>query len=389
MGINLVCSCGTPLWAGDAMAARHIECPRCGAVVGVPSLQVARPGSEANWVMAEEGRHGARLPSPRTVADAEEVVHALRAWPQVVGLGLAWAACVACPAALLPALHNPPADPALLLPLAGCWLLVTLALAGVTSGLLDCTLAGAATGEAPRMPWPETDLLVVLRRLGRWVCTVAASWGRRRSRADDRVEFVRRSLGLGPTAAGHGRRVPRRQPAGGPRGRGGAALGRAVTDLLLEVRTLGRWLFAFLAGPAPLAVAGFFYWLHGGDLGLLDWLILAEMGVLAVSYWVLAVAAAGERERWLDANPLAVARLVARLGDRALVVAVAALVALAHGWLAVAALAEVYRSAWAWLWLACGGLSGLFLATFLFRLLGVGCYGRPALPPWDRSSPEL
>ena len=160
-----------------------------------------------------------------------------------------------------------------------------------------------------------------------------------------------------------------------------------MTDLLLEVRTLGRWLFAFLAGPAPLGAAGFFYWLHGGDLGLLDRLILAEMGVLAISYWVFAVAAAGERERFLDANPLAVARLVARLGERALVVPVAALVALAHGWLAVAALAEVYRSAWAWLWLACGGLSGLFLATFLFRLLGVGCSRSSALPSADQAGP--
>src|SRR5262249_38815266 len=47
-------------------------------------------------------------------------------------------------------------------------------------------------------------------------------------------------------------------------------------DLLLVARSLARWLFVFLTVPAPLAAAGFAYWLHGGDLGLLDDMILAE-----------------------------------------------------------------------------------------------------------------
>src|SRR5262249_17500 len=37
-------------------------------------------------------------------------------------------------------------------------------------------------------------------------------------------------------------------------------------DLRLAVRSLGRWLFAFLAGPVVAAAVGFFYWLHCGEV---------------------------------------------------------------------------------------------------------------------------
>jgi hypothetical protein len=356
MTIKFVCSCGKHLRARDDMAAHRVLCPRCRSLVGVPSLQPTHPGTAANPMTPEERRRNARQRAPvaaegvraATAVDAlvdaaglspdglapatdaprrdpSEVVtlraapprrrearwyHCLgypfRAWPLVLVLGFAWGYWVAGLAVLPLVADKLAGDPSHVRLAAGGWLLVTLALAGFTAGFLDCTLAAAAAGEVVRVRWPGTDVLLV-------------------------------------------------------------------------VRSLGRWLFAFLAGPAPLAAAAFFYWLHGGDLGLLDWLILAEMGVLAISYWVFAVAAAGERERFLDASPPAVARLLRRLGPRALVVPVAALGALALGRLAWTAVEETHHTLAAWLSLPVVGIGGAFLATFLFRLLGMWCFRtRPA-----------
>ena len=50
-----------------------------------------------------------------------------------------------------------------------------------------------------------------------------------------------------------------------------------------------------------------------------------------------------------------------------------------HGWLVLAALADVHDRPAAVLLLPLSGVSGVFLATFLFRLLGMWCYrSRPA-----------
>jgi hypothetical protein len=355
MSIKFVCSCGKHLRARDDMAARRLLCPRCGAPLGVPSLQPTHAGTVANPMTPEERRRNARRRPPAPVAEdgicAATAVDAVRppdttlpsrgpvdlvslrrkppryreprwyhclaypcrAWPLVLGLGLAWAVWLACSVALAPVAHQA-ADPARPWVLAATWLLATLSLAGYTAGVLDCALVSAAAGEVLRVRWPGGDLLLI-------------------------------------------------------------------------VKSLGRWLFAFLAGPVLLLGAGFAYWLHGGDLGPLDSLILAELGVLAVTYWALAVAAAAERERFLDANPLAVARLGYRLGARALVVPVAAAAVGAHGWLALAALATIHERGVAVVLLLPCGVSGLFLATFLFRLLGMWCH-RSHQPAPEPPSPH-
>jgi hypothetical protein len=75
-------------------------------------------------------------------------------------------------------------------------------------------------------------------------------------------------------------------------------------------------------------------------------------------------------------NPLRVAELAERLGWRALVAAILApLLALPHVLLAVRASAELHdRIGIGLLQTALCCLSGLYWATFLFRLLGVWCY---------------
>lgn len=379
MSIKFVCSCGKHLRARDDMAARRVLCPRCRSLVGVPSLQPTHPGTVAGPMTPQERLRHARQRAPVPTAAAAPAADAFaeappppdpaaavtvrkkprrqrearwyhclaypcRAWPLVLALGLGWAGWAAGTVALLPVVQDLPGGPDRLgLPGAG-WLLVTLLLAGYTWGFLDCTLIAAAAGEVAWVRWPGRDLLLVFR-------------------------------------------------------------------------SLVRWLVALLAGPVLLFAAAFAYWLYGGDLGRLDWLILAELGAVAVAWWIFAVAAAGERERFRDANPVTVARLVYRLGYGGLVVLAAGAVAVGHGWLVVAALEALNGSpaatvprpqlvvdrfsfapvvprpdlpalesllgAGCVLVLAC--LSGVFLTTFLFRLVGMWCYrSRPAAAPDTR-----
>jgi hypothetical protein len=388
MSIKFACSCGKHLRVRDAMAGRRVMCPRCGAPAGVPSLQPTHVGTAANPMTPEERRLQARLRPPhpmpnegiRTATPADSItggttlvtsapnaagkaaprarpkrrrearwyhclVYACRAWPLVFGLGLAWAVWAVWTVVLPPILFESAPDPARPWLAGGVWLLATLVLLGYTGAFLDCALTAAAAGEVAYVRWPGADLR-------------------------------------------------------------------------LTVKSLGRWLLALLAGPAVFAGAGFSHWLHGGDLTFLDWLILAEVGVLAVAYWVLAVAAAAEHERFRDINPLAVARLGHRLGWGTLVILAAAALALAHGWLIVAALADLRRGlpgasisrhiisralppppvppttfggfveAGIGLTLTC--ISAVFLATFLFRLLGMWCYRSQFLPtPEATASPAL
>jgi hypothetical protein len=150
-------------------------------------------------------------------------------------------------------------------------------------------------------------------------------------------------------------------------------------DFVLALKSGARWLMCFLAGPAIPAGLSVLYWIHAGELAFLDWLILVELNILAVSAWFLLLLAANQHARLRDANPLRVLELIQRLGHRLVAWAVfAAVVVLAHGWLASVALEKLHRD------VATGGsllflawISGLLFAGFLFRWVGVWIY-------WDR-----
>src|SRR6185437_14260155 len=144
-----------------------------------------------------------------------------------------------------------------------------------------------------------------------------------------------------------------------------------------------RWLFCFLAGPIVLVALAGYYWLYGGDLTRLDWLIVAELGTLAIAYWMLAIVATNESNRLRDANPLRVAQLIYRLRYRAIVpVLVVPALVFVHGLVALFALAELHRpTILGWPMLLAFWCSALFWATFLLRWLGVWCYRNPRMPP--------
>ena len=359
MSIKFVCSCGKHLRARDAMASRRSVCPRCGAPVGVPSLQPTHRGAPAAGPLSPQERvRLARLrrragdafpeegiqtvtavadvtdtarphPGPPTVTTpaAGEVVvvrghrrrpdarwyhcllYACRAWLLVLALAVALTVPTESAALSLGEFDDLRADPWRTALLGWIGVVLTGAVLGYVFGFLDCSLAAAAAGEVKRVRWPGND------------------------------------LGL-------------------------------------AFRSLCRWVFAFLTGPVLGAAAAFFYWLHCGELTWLDGVILAELGVLTLGCWVLAVAAAGRRDRTLDANPWRAAELAYRLGPRTLLVLVAAAGLLAHGWLMAGAVEELHRHpvGGALGLLVCWG-SALFLATVLFRLLGVWCHRLQAAAP--------
>jgi hypothetical protein len=149
-------------------------------------------------------------------------------------------------------------------------------------------------------------------------------------------------------------------------------------DLLLITRSFIAWVLAAASAPAPLAVIGFYYWLYCGDLQLVDWIILIELGVVGAGYWLLAVLAVSLGERLRDLNPWRVADLAERLGWRALAAAmIAGLLFLSHGLMAIWTTGRLHDDLLAGL-LAAGlcWISWMYWATFVFRVLGVWCYQR-------------
>jgi hypothetical protein len=150
-------------------------------------------------------------------------------------------------------------------------------------------------------------------------------------------------------------------------------------NLSQALKSGSRWLICFSAGPALPACASLLYWIYSGDLGFWDWLILAELNVLALTSWLLLLLAVNRHDRLRDLNPARVVEMIRRLGHRLVAwAAFASVVGLAHGWLAVVALERLHHEfAAGWSLLFLSWTSGMLFATFLFRWVGVWFY-------WDR-----
>jgi hypothetical protein len=288
MTIKFVCSCGKRLRARDEMAARRSMCPRCGAPVGVPSGQPAVRGASAGpMTPAERVRARRHLPSPQPFdpsAVAPEPAapqpfdpgHAEpqgardrppprrargRGWP----LEQHWYESLLYPCRAVP----------LVLGLAAALTVLTGGLAMGLPEVLDELRAGPAQRWLFCLP-----VLLVLPLIPGYACA-----------------FL--DCTLASAAAGEARYV--RWPA---------------ANFGLIMKSAAAWLGCLLAGPVVPAAVGFFYWLDCGDPDILDWLIVAELGILAVGYWLLLLLVVNRRDRLRDANPARVADLVDRLGHR-------------------------------------------------------------------------
>lgn len=114
------------------------------------------------------------------------------------------------------------------------------------------------------------------------------------------------------------------------------------------VRSLVRWGLCLACGPVLFFFAALEYWVHCGDVRLLDGLILAELTAAGFGCWVLALvvtAPLGETAEPPSRHPLDILR---RFDRRRMLTGVALLaVALAHAGLGIVALLQL-RGTWLW-----------------------------------------
>ena len=346
MPIKFVCSCGKHLRARDEMASRRSLCPRCGAPVGIPALQPTHRGTTLGPMSLVEGQRirqavfATGLSSPAEARQSSPSQQGRETVPQpgVPLPGSGWR-------------HRRWVEThwyeSLLLP-RGAWPLVLV---------LSFVLTAFCGSIALSVP----GLYSILRAEGSWLFWLCAPF-----------------LSIPLLVLGYGSGTLDCVLASAMAGEVGHIRwpGRNVD---LALRSGVRWLVCFLAGPVVPAGTSVLYWIHAGELGLLDWIILVELNILAISVWFLLLLAANQQNRLRDINPVRVIELIRRLGQRLLGLAVfAAAVVLAHGWLASLALEKVHHeTALGWLLLFLSWISGMFFATFLFRWVGVWLY-------WDR-----
>jgi hypothetical protein len=346
MSIKFVCRCGKHLRARDEMASRRSRCPRCGAPVGIPSLQPTHRGAPLGPMTLVHRQRTAQATlaptncTPDQASSSSELAsrdagrdrQAVRpfrlnwrsrrwvethwyqclllprgAWPLLLGLACVMTLFSGGLALGLPALVNDfRAQESWFLWLAWPLLLIPLTVLGYASAFLDGVFASAMAGEVGHVAWP----------------------------------------------------------------------GR---NLVLALRSGARWLTCFLAGPIVPAGLSILYWIHAGDLGLLDKLIVAELNTLAIAVWFLLLLSLNYHERLRAVNPVRVLGLIQRLGHRlvalALFMAVMLLAFAGSAWVGLEKLHHGVAQGWLWLFLS--WMSGMFFASFVFRWVGVWFY-------WDR-----
>jgi hypothetical protein len=342
VSIKFICSCGKHLRARDNMAARRSMCPRCGAPVGVPSLRPTHAGTLAAPMTPQERRQLQHL-GKRPDALAEEPPATLTAdLPsfEPPAISVKQPSCVRLPRQLetdwLECLAYPFFNGKLLLMLA---FVLTL-------------LSGAMILLIPQLP-PFAAMSA-----DQWLTCSALLF----------TFFLFLVLACAIVECALKTALDGRGP--------GAYLPSGAIAVL---KCVLRWLICFLAGPLVLLALAGYFWLYGGDLTPLDCAIVAELLVLAIAYWLLAMVCSCEHDRLRDANPVRVTQLLHRLRLRAIVpVLIAPALACAHGAVSVFALAELHQHPFAgWLLLAVCWTSGLFMLAALLRLLGVWCYHSP------------
>ncbi len=142
-------------------------------------------------------------------------------------------------------------------------------------------------------------------------------------------------------------------------------------DRLEIVEELGRWIWAAGMGLAIGGGPAVVYWLHCGDLDLLDAFLFFDLVLVGVAYAQMALVAALLHESLLAANPLTVIRSIARIGWDYVAPCLATAGALALGlgaWYVVLFRSPNLGVGIVGLW-ACWVLS-LYLGMVVFRSLG-------------------
>jgi hypothetical protein len=85
------------------------------------------------------------------------------------------------------------------------------------------------------------------------------------------------------------------------------------------ITSVVKWGLCFASGPALLTFMAFRHWIHCGDVTAIDGLILAELTMPAISYWLFGMLVLSGRPDMAWASPVQVFIAVRRLGWRTLV----------------------------------------------------------------------
>ena len=394
MSIKFVCRCGKRLRAHDGMAARRSVCPRCGAPVGVPSLQPTVRGAPLGPMSPAERLRARQIARPLgfsppdalptdTAAGSDKADRpslSPRTVPRLDGIAPP-SLHVSNSTADAVLLQHPPRNvtrqlvvqtkrrrwwyrehverhwyQCLVYPFRAWSLVLGLAvlLTGFSGGIvlvLPTLLANFPRDVSWLLPVGWLPLSIPLVLVG-YACG-----------------FLDCALISGMAGEVGGIRWPGR-------------------NIGLALKSGARWLICFLAGPVLPAGASLLFWIHGGDLRFFDWLILAETSVLTLSVWLLLLWAVNDKNRLRDMSPLRVGVVVDRLGPRVVALALgASVLALANGWLLGMALVQLHHEAvLGWLLLFVCWAGGLFFATFLFRWVGVRLYWSRLRTEQDRLS---
>ncbi|HEY3963927.1 MAG TPA: hypothetical protein VGM05_05170 [Planctomycetaceae bacterium] len=146
--------------------------------------------------------------------------------------------------------------------------------------------------------------------------------------------------------------------------------GPAVTSFV-------KWASCFVAGPAFLLYEALRYWVLCGDLTVGDGLILGELTVSAIGYWLIAVLVLTKRPELVVPLPWHVLKAARNLGARIVPAGIVLTVAAGvHLWLGVNALVLLHSSwlvGWILLWICwfsvwqCGALAQRTLGSWHVR----------------------
>jgi hypothetical protein len=142
------------------------------------------------------------------------------------------------------------------------------------------------------------------------------------------------------------------------------------------ILSCGQWLACFLAGPVFLFGLALGYWLYSGDLTVIDWVILAELGFAGVGWWLIAILLINADGTVRVPTPRQVMRAALAMRWKTVELALLATgVFLAHLFAAIYGIGHLHdRPLVAFALLCTAATTGLYLTAFTFRRLGLTYY---------------
>jgi len=153
----------------------------------------------------------------------------------------------------------------------------------------------------------------------------------------------------------------------------------------LTLHNVLKWLGCFLAGPGVLLCGAVAYWISIGELTAIDWLVLTELILAALAWWLISLVLSNSGQNIRVPSPQKVLSTAYSLGSTAIkqtmLIAGGFLVHIIADLFAISQLHENPLSGFLLLCLC--WTSGLNFGVFAFRRLGLAFKQMQQLPPKD------